>query len=49
MKCDVNHFLGQLTGTPDEIRAAYRRLTRDYHPDLHPGLGDGNNANISSH
>ncbi|NEZ65679.1 hypothetical protein D0962_23465 [Leptolyngbyaceae cyanobacterium CCMR0082] len=40
MKYDVNYFLGQLTGTPDKIRATYRKLTRDYHPDLHPELGD---------
>ena len=27
------------TATPDEIRAAYRRLARRYHPDLHAGDG----------
>ena len=37
---DVNFFLEQLTGTPDEIRTKYRKLTRSYHPDLHPELGD---------
>lgn len=32
------------TATPDEIRAAYRRLARRYHPDLHAGDGDGAEA-----
>ena len=37
---DVNFFLEQLTGTPDEIRAKYRKLSKQYHPDLNPELGD---------
>jgi hypothetical protein len=28
------------TATPEEIRAAYRRLVRDHHPDLHPERPD---------
>ena len=24
------------TATPDEIKSAYRKLARQYHPDLHP-------------
>lgn len=32
------------TATPDEIRAAYRRLARRYHPDLHAGDGHGAEA-----
>ena len=27
------------TATPDEVKAAYRRLAREHHPDLHPEKG----------
>ena len=45
----LNDLGADLTGTPSssDLRRAYRRLARRYHPDRHPGSGQAEQVRLS--
>ena len=36
------------SATQDDIKRAYRRLVRTYHPDLHPGVSAAERSELSA-